>query len=335
MPTATPGLWQWLWLFGAGALLLLLAVLALGHFTRMPGASYRGALEPLTPREQGIASHLRADVVALAGTIGERNLFRLEALNQAAAYISAQLAAAGYAVREQAFQAEGRTVKNLEATLPGSGPEIVIAGAHYDSVAGSPGANDNASGVAALLALARSMAGKRFARTVRFVAFVNEEPPWFQTSAMGSLVYAREAAARREPIVAMLSLETVGYYSDRMGSQSYPAPLNFFYPKTGNFIGFVGNLGSRDLVRRVTRVFREHSRFPSEGAAAPAALPGIGWSDHWAFWRHGFAAVMVTDTALFRYPQYHSPLDTPEIVDYERLARVVTGLESVVSDLAQ
>jgi hypothetical protein len=171
---------------------------------------------------------------------------------------------------------------------------------------------------------------------VRIVAFVNEEPPFFRTPNMGSLVYARRARARGERILAMLSLETIGWYSDVPGSQQYPLslPLGFIYPTTANFIAFVGNVRSRDLTRRALGSFRRHTAFPSEGAAVPAWIPGIGWSDHWAFWQLGYPAVMVTDTALYRYHHYHTESDTPDKVDYDRLARVVAGLERVVEQLA-
>ena len=182
--------------------------------------------------------------------------------------------------------------------------------------------------------LAQLTQQQRFARTLRFVAFVNEEPPYFLTRHMGSRVYARESAQRGERIAAMLSLETIGYYSDLEGSQSYPFPFNFFYPSTANFITFVGNLASRDLVQRVVDVFRKHTRFPSEGVAAPGIIPGVNWSDHWSFWKEGYPAVMVTDTAFYRYPKYHTSQDRPEIIDYERMAWVVAGLAYVLGELA-
>jgi Zn-dependent M28 family amino/carboxypeptidase len=163
---------------------------------------------------------------------------------------------------------------------------------------------------------------------------VNEEPPYFQRGAMGSQHYAKEAKRRGEKIVAMMSLETIGCYSDAAGSQSYPAPFSFFYPTTGNFIAFVGNLGSRRLVRQAIGVFRETTQFPSEGVAAPSFIPGISWSDQWSFWEEGYDGIMVTDTALFRYAEYHTARDRPVILDYERLARVIAGLERVVAAMA-
>lgn len=301
----------------------------------VPEARYHGSIPALTSEEMTLRDALRRDVGELAGTIGERNLSRYHALRRAAEFIETSFTEAGYVVHRQGFTAEGKAVANLEVALNGSGrpEEIVIIGAHYDSVDGSPGANDNATGVAALLALGRAFAGTRPSRTLRFVAFVNEEPPYFQTPAMGSLVYAERCQANQERVIAMLSLETIGYYADARGSQRYPFPFQFFYPSQGNFIGFVGNLASRRLLHDVIGSFRRHARHPSEGVATWESIPGVGWSDQWAFWRHGYPAVMVTDTAFYRYPYYHTGRDTPDRIQYDRLVRVVAGLEGVVRDL--
>jgi Zn-dependent M28 family amino/carboxypeptidase len=228
------------------------------------------------------------------------------------------------------------TVRNIEATKRGTGAtdEIVLVGAHYDSVEGTVGANDNASGVAGLLAIAHLLRDTPLPRTLRFVAFVNEEAPFFNYNEMGSQVYAKAVSARGDHIVAMLSLETIGFYSDDPGSQRYPFPFNLLYPERGNFIGFIGNVRSRGLVRNCVASFRRGAQFPSEGAAIPAAVPGVSWSDHASFWPHGVPAVMVTDTAPYRYPFYHTGQDTPDRIRYPHFARVVTGLAQVVRDLA-
>jgi hypothetical protein len=331
---------KWSWIaWGVFAAFVLFFALAILYGTRVPGSSYRGALAPLSDEERAIETELRAHVEKLAGEIGERNMFLPAALEAAAAYIRAEFTAMGYAVRAQEYTTQGKAVKNLEAELPApqhspKRGEIVIFGAHYDSVAGAPGANDNASGVAALLALARRARAMQLARTVRFVAFVNEEPPFFTATGMGSRVYARACRERGDKIVAMLSLETLGYYTDAPSSQQYPFPFGLLYPSTGNFVTFVGNFRSRDLLHRAMRAFREQTKFPSEGAAAPEAIPGIGWSDHWAFWKEGYPAIMVTDTALFRYPHYHTTHDTPDKLTYDRMARVTRGLLDVLTHLA-
>jgi hypothetical protein len=311
---------------------------------RMPGHSHRGPLPPLSDQEAALAAYLREKVRALALDIGDRHVGRYEKLCEAARLVENSLAEAGYEVRRQGYTVrrwsggskEEVTCHNLEATLPGSARqgEVIVVGAHYDTVPGSPGANDNASGVAAVLALARRIAGTRNSRTLRFVAFVNEEPPHFQTSRMGSRVYARECRRGGGAIVAMICLETIGYYSTSKGSQSYPFPFSLLYPSTGDFIGFVGNVSSRHLVRQLVGSFRRHAQFPSEGGAVPGFIPGVGWSDHWAFWKEGYQALMVTDTAPFRYPYYHTARDTPDQLDYDRMARVVSGLEKVILELA-
>jgi len=303
---------------------------------RMPLRSYRGPLPPLSPAQSALRDALRQDVQKLAGEIGERNVFTPRKLRAAADWLETSLTSAGYKISRQSFQANGQSCVNLEVEIQGKtrGTEIVVIGAHYDSVIGCPGANDNGSAVAGLLALARAWTGRSPARTVRFVAFVNEEPPFFETEQMGSLVYAKRCRERNERILAMLSLETMGYYSEAKGSQNYPFPVGLFYPSRGDFIGFVGNTGNAKLVRQCVAAFRRHAQFPSEGGALPARLPGIGWSDHWAFWQVGYPALMVTDTAPFRYPHYHTPQDTPDKLDYERLARVMDGLDKVVEELA-
>jgi Zn-dependent M28 family amino/carboxypeptidase len=303
---------------------------------RMPLKSYAGALPPLTAGQIELRDRLKRGVEALAGEIGERNVFLPKKLQAAAEYIEGAFSTAGYKVIQHSYTVMGESCHNLEVEIPGTTrpQEIVIVGAHYDSVAGCPGANDNGSGVAALLALAEKFAGAQPLRTLRFVAFVNEEPPFFWTDNMGSRVYAKMLRERGDQVVAMISLETIGYYSDAQGSQQYPSPLSLVYPSTGNFIAFVGNIASRALVRDCITVFRQEAQFPSEGAALPQGLPGVGWSDHWSFWEEGYPALMLTDTAPFRYRQYHTEEDTPDKLDYERMARVVSGMEKVIESLA-
>jgi len=302
----------------------------------MPGDSFKGPLPTVTPNQLSLAEELRADVQVLAGRIGERNVGKPNNLAAAEDYLAAQLAKAGYTVQWQTFAVNGVNCSNLIAELSGTArpDEIVIVGGHYDSAVGCPAANDNGSGTAATLALARHYAGKPMARTVRFVLFVNEEPPYFWTDDMGSLVYARACKQKNENIVGMISLETMGCYSDKEGSQKYPPPVGLAYPKKGNFIGFVGMGEAEEFVKRCVGTFRRTVDFPSEGAALSSFVPMVAASDHWSFWKQGYPALMVTDTAPYRYPHYHKPTDTPEKLDYERMARVVTGLMGVVEDLA-
>jgi Zn-dependent M28 family amino/carboxypeptidase len=166
------------------------------------------------------------------------------------------------------------------------------------------------------------------------VAFVNEEPPFFRTAHMGSVVYANAAKDRGDRVTAMLALETMGYYSDARGSQQYPAEIAARYPDVGNFIGFVANSASTPLLLQSRQAFEQRTRLPVQVLAAPDDVAGVGWSDHWSFWRAGYPGMMVTDTAPFRYPWYHTAEDTPEKVNYEKLAEVVDGLEAVIEALA-
>lgn len=289
----------------------------------------------VTPVPAPLAARLRSHVVRLAGDIGERNVWRPQALHAAADYIRSEWQRQGHSVVAQRYIAYQVSSENLEIVLTGAAhpTEIIVAGAHYDSVHGSPGANDNASGVAALLEIGRALIDVALRRTVRLVAFVNEEPPFFYGDDMGSGRYAR-AARRDDDIRLMMSLEMLGAYSDTPGSQRYPPFIGWFYPDRGNFIAFVSNIASRRVLKRTVAAFRSVSSFPSEYLAAPDIVPGVSWSDQLSFWREGYPAIMVTDTAFYRYPYYHSGQDTPEKIDYGRMAQVVEGLAQAIVLLA-
>ncbi len=321
-------------LFGTGAL----GVLALGlYLSSAPGTSHAGPLPPATPDHVTAADRLRADVQHLAGVIGPRDMTHPKALVAAREHVVAGLAAAGHAPVRMPYAVNGVEVQNLEATLPGRTrpDEIILVGAHYDCVETTPGADDNASGVAVMLEIARRLRDRPLARTVRFVAFVNEEPPYFKTDQMGSLVYARAARARGDRVVAMFSLEMLGYYVDAAGSQQYPPFLSALYPDRGDFVAFVGDFGARPLVQRAVGLFRDAASFPAEALSGPASIPGVDFSDHWSFWQAGYTeAIMVTDTAFMRNHAYHEPEDTPARLDYDRMARVTLGLTEVVARLA-
>jgi Zn-dependent M28 family amino/carboxypeptidase len=302
-------------------------------------ATMLAALTATAGWENNLMETLHADVTMLAGTIGPRSVFQGDSLRRSADYLTGRLEAGGWTVRRLGYPVSGVWCENLEVERKGASrpDEIVVIGAHYDTVPSTPGADDNASGVAALLALAEWFAPpeRRTPRTLRFVAFVNEEPIYFQSELMGSRVYARACRKRGDNIVGMVSLESIGYYADERGSQQYPLPLfKLFFPSRGNFLAFVGNRASKALVTRAARAFKASETLPVESAALPEALPGIGWSDHWAFWQEGYPAIMVTGTAPYRNPHYHAPTDTPDTLDYDRLRLAVIGLRAVVADLA-
>jgi len=311
-------------------------VLVAADVVWMPGYSFNGMNPIPSLWEKQIEAGLRHHIGKLAGSIGERNMGTPGTLERAAQYIEGAFKSQGYKVRSQWFLVDGKRVRNLEAELPGSSQanEIVVVGAHYDSVPHCPGANDNASGVAGMLELSRLLLQQKLARTVRFVAFVNEEDPYFGTEQMGSERYAQELSVRGEDVKAMMAVETIGYHSNRNGSQKLPPLCDLIYPSTGNFVWFVGNQQSKDLVRRSIATFRRSTPFPSEGLAAPEWIEGVDWSDQLYFWKNGYPGMMVTDSAPYRYPFYHTPEDTPDKIDYRCCARIISGLDKVVCELA-
>ena len=288
---------------------------------------------PLKQLQQNLYQH----VSHLAETIGERNLQHPEALHAAENFIQQVWQQQGYAVERQAYLERNIECANLEVTRQGSSQarQIILIGAHYDTVYGSPGANDNGSGVAVLLELSRLFQTVTTNLSVRFVAFVNEEPPFFFTGRQGSNIYAKAIRQRGDDIRLMLALETMGYYSSEPRSQAYPPLFRYFYPHTADFISFVTNFGSRRVMLKLAKAFRQVTDFPLEHVATFAFIPGVAWSDHLSFWRQNYKALMVTDTAFYRYAHYHSRSDTPEKLDYARLARVCDGLFQAIHRLTK
>lgn len=335
----------------SAALVTLAAQLAGCSTTRGTGAG-EGMMAEATPTiDEALADELRRDVVRLAGEIGERNVWLPGKLAAAADYIDAQLQAAGYETERQLFEAEGLKVCNIVATCLGTErPErVLVVGAHYDSrcgikhrhgrrrvpgMPGTPGANDNASGIAAMLALARRFAQEPAPITVRFVAFVNEEPPFFCTPLMGSRVYARACRERGDDVIGMLSLDTLGCYSDEPGSQSWSLLLGRPLWTRANFVAFMSNWGSASFARRTAEAFRARSDVRAVSVCVPRVVPRVAWSDDSAFWEEGYPALTVTDTAYLRSPNYHTVNDTPDTLNYPAMARVVDALGLVVRDLA-
>ena len=288
-----------------------------------------------------VEEEVKSYVVHLANTIGERNLQHYKALCESADYIEEKFKEFGYQPKRQTYKCRGLDCFNIDAEIKGTRnpKEIVIIGGHYDSAFGTPGANDNGSGTAAMLVLANHFKNSKPERTLRFVAWTNEEPPYFQDSErrgeMGSWVYARKCRKEDQNIVAVMSLETMGYYTNEKNSQKYPPPLSLLFPSTGNFVGFVSNVKSSRFQRQVIKTFREHAKVPSEGASLPEVVQGVGWSDHWSFWQEDYVGIMVTDTAPFRYPHYHKKTDTPDKINFLEFAKVIDGLKFVVDDLTK
>lgn len=307
--------------------------IATAPYTLMPGRSWKGALPQLSAQQASLAQLMQRHVHELSVVIGERHIGRPEALTKTVDYILNDLFDSGYEPKLHDFELEGTTQHNVEAILPGKSKRVLVIGAHYDSVPGSAGADDNASGVSAVLGLARLLRDFAPNDTIRFVLFANEEHVGLPAETMGSYHYAKMCSENGDQ-VRMLVLEMLGFYKDEEDTQHYPSPLNLVYPTKGNFVGFVGNWKSRSLVHDSIRAFRKTAEFPSDGVAAPDKLKDIGRSDHWGFWQFGYPAIMITDTANFRNPHYHTEHDLPETLDYESMSRVVTGLASMVKTIA-
>ena len=291
----------------------------------MPGKSHQGPLPAPDAALRELEQRLRQHLVTIAVTIGERHLAKPGSLERMASYIRQVFEGFGLEVNPVSYQIGGEPCHNLEVRIPGPGPELVV-GAHYDSIPGCPAANDNGTGVASLLVLTEELARNPAPVGLRMVAFVNEEPPYFQTREMGSWVYARWLKQQKVELAGMICLETLGYYSDEPDSQAYPDMLAQLYPNVGDFLAFASNIESRALLHHLIELFRDHEEFPSQGLVAPGDFPYINWSDHFGFWEEGYPAIMLTDTAPLRYPYYHSPEDTLDKVNFERLARVNRGL---------
>lgn len=324
-------------LFQIIVVIAIIPVCFLFYMMSMPGELLRGPIPAQTGQEVKLSGRLKRHVWYLSGDIGERHFQEKSALDLAADYISAEFTRIGYVPEAQIFGDTENSYGNIIAEVRGTGTsgEILVVGAHYDTVWLSPGADDNASGIAVLLETARTLLGKELRKSVRFVAFANEESPFFSTEMMGSLVHVKSILTQKENIYGMISLEMLGYYSDVPGSQYYPFPLKYFYPDTGSFVAFVGNTRSRVFLRNAIGYFREAGRFPATGIAAPVVLlPDISRSDQYGFWQQGMPAFMITDTANFRNPNYHTGGDLPHTLDYDKMSRVTVAIVRMIESLA-
>lgn len=303
----------------------------------MPGNSYTGDTLRLSDREKVLGQNLHKHVEMLAGTIGERNMAHYDNLERAAKYIEECLGKAGYTVKPQVYLVDGKPCRNIAVEIIGekNPKQILLVGAHYDSAPTTPGADDNGSGVAAVLEIARLLKGRKFDKTIQLVLFPNEEPPYFRTTVMGSYHYAEAARQRQDDIIGMLALETIGTYSNEPGSQHYPIRGgSMFYPNKGNFIAFVASQSASAFNRECIGTFRRLVDFPSEGFSLPNFILGVNYSDDWSFQKFDYPAVMITDTAPYRIETYHQPTDVPDTLDYDNFTRVVAGLSSMIGAVA-
>jgi hypothetical protein len=278
------------------------------------------------------AAALEQHVRELAVNLHPRSFENFANIERAGDYILAAFIATGAETEVQKFAVQGSLYRNLIVRFgPREGPVLVI-GAHYDANGGTPGADDNASGVAGLLELARLLGANPPPQPVELVAYTLEEPPYFRSASMGSFQHAQALVNSGRRLRLMMSLEMIGYFRDEPDSQQFPVPgLELLYPDSGNFIAIVGRFGDFGATRRVKALFRGATDLPVESMNAPAKVPGVDFSDHVNYWHFELPAVMVTDTAFLRNPHYHQASDTPETLDYPRMAKVVQAVYAVAT----
>lgn len=321
-----------------GFVLLLLALCAgfVWYLTDVPGTKAIGGPAAPTSEEEDLRDALKDHVVHLSRDIGSRSNSDPSRIASAAAYVEDALRRTGLEIRRETIEASGRSGLNLIAEQRGASrpSEIVLVGSHLDSPRNSPGADCNASGVAAAIELAKRLSSNSSERTLRFAFFTFSESPFAGTDGQGAYQHAKKCAEKQEQIVAAILLEGLGSFSDAAGSQSVPFPYTAAYPDKGDFVAFLSDIASRDLLRDVVGRFRASSRMPSEGCAIPGMYPGFSGTDAAAISRAGFPAVLVTDTGIERNPEYGRPSDTHDRLDYERMARATLGVETIVAGFA-
>ena len=319
------------------ALFCMATLLSGWAILRMPGSSYDAPLPPLSSAEERLKKDLQYDVNVLASRIGERNLRRYAQLQETAEFITYELQSAGYQVIRQPFTVKGKRCENIIAEIRGVSreDEVVIIGAHYDTAIGSPGADDNSSGVAVALSLARFYAQQRMTRTLRLVFLSVSNSRSVAAASAGSAVYARHLADSDDEVILMLNLASLGYFTSDEKTQHLPVPLNFFYPKRGNFIAFAGQSEVSDALKDVLGAFRSRAHFPSQGILFPDTTHLENWRVVRPFWKRRLPAVIVTDTGIYRNPHLHKAGDRAETLDYSALARVTANLQLLVNDLVR
>jgi hypothetical protein len=323
----------------SGLVILILALLYYGSwYMTQCSAEWEGTTieEKKNIDLAEIQNELISDVKFLSETIGPRNFIYYDQLNLCREWIKNKWQTQGFEVTEQTFEMDGREYANLEVEVQGikSPEEIIILSNQYDTLPDSPGANNNAGGVAVIFQLTKLLKDFVSDKTLRFVAFTNEEDPIFGTEQMGSYYYAQRSAEKNENIIIMLSLDAIGYYTNEPGSQRLPWPFSIFYPDNGNFLAFIGDFSSREYMEAVTKGFKKGSSFPIEAGVVPQWIEGASWSDHQSFWIFGYPAIMVTDTGGFRSPYHTTTADTMDKMDFEALARIVLGMYGVILEIA-
>lgn len=273
------------------------------------------------------AEKLQKHVEKISNEFYPRSHANLNNLNKTADYIKSEFEKSGGKVSEQKYRLEGSEFRNIIVKFGEESGDRLIVGAHYDSCGDTVGADDNASGVAGLIELAHQLGKDKITKQIELVAYTLEEPPYFATTGMGSYVHAKSLRDNNVKVSLMISLEMIGYFSDEENSQDFPVSiLKLFYPTKGNFISIVGNFMNGLSVRKVKSAMQCSGNLPVYSTNVPKFIPGVDFSDHRNYWIFGYDAIMVTDTAFYRNKNYHTTADTPEKLDYNKMAKVVDGV---------
>lgn len=307
---------------------LALLILIAGPLFRLPSFGR----DPFPPGPRADPAALRAHVERLCSQAPPRTWGTPEGIDAAGEYIASVLSRTSAVVSRQEYKAGRGTTRNIVARFgPASGP-LTVVGAHYDVFGSLPGADDNASGVAGLLEIARLLDARSLAQPVELVAYSTEEPPFFASQEMGSAVHARSLREHEVPVAQMIGLEMIGYFTEKQPYSNLP--LTLIYPSKGNFIAVVGRWKDRGLALQMKRSFRGATHVPAVSYNGPVGF-GSDLSDHRNYWAEGIPAVMVTDTAFWRNRNYHTGYDVPESLDYESMAGVVDGVLAAVMHLGR
>jgi Peptidase family M28 len=310
--------------------LAVLLIVALCLYVTQPLIGSAKITTPIPADPKRLESHVRT----LSESFVPRDESHPENLDRCAAYIRVEFESGNARVSEQPFTADGKIYRNVIARFGPETKEVVVVGAHYDTAGPLPGADDNASGIAGLLELARLLDNRQLPIRVELVAYTLEEPPYFRSELMGSAMHAKALKREGAVVRVMLSLEMIGYFSDVRDSQDFPSSvLSLFYPSRGNFISVIGKMGEGMLVRKIKKAMAGATSLPVYSINAPRVIPGVDFSDHLSYWREGYPAVMITDTAFYRNANYHTSGDTAERLDYRRMAQVVEGVYAAVVDV--
>ncbi len=325
---------------GVVLFILALALVGVGWVARGPlvlrASSSTSTGRPSSSTWPSISvQNLRATVKTLCVDLAPRSYHPPSNLARVADWIAGRLRETGLVVMEQDYRTSEGTYRNVIALRQGTDRQrgVTVIGAHYDTCGPFPGADDNASGVAVLLELVRTLPKPPPRSSQFFVAFGTEEDPFFGSQDMGSAHFARKLSDDGTRVELMIALDLVGFFSDEPGSQSFPYGfLQLYYPGRGNFIAVVGDLGAGRWIRRVKRGMLAAKALPVYSFRGPSLIPGIDWSDHFSFRQLGLPGVLVTDTAFLRNAHYHQPTDTPGTLDYSRMAAVVQALHGVLAE---